>query len=112
MSELLKLIVKTLYDHHASRIEVLDFQSASPLFDYSVIASVSNQRLAHAVLMYVEEEVEKHGYPIRRMEGSQQSRWFLLDCYEVVVHIFVGEERDVYQLEKLWNDLPRIEVNV
>ncbi|MBE6108551.1 MAG: ribosome silencing factor [Erysipelotrichaceae bacterium] len=112
MSDLLNLIVKTLDAHHASKIEVLDFTVTSPLYDYSVIASVSNQRLAHAVLMYVEEEVEKHGYPIRKVEGDDQSRWLLLDCYEVVVHIFVGEERDVYQLEKLWNDLPRIEVNV
>jgi ribosomal silencing factor RsfS len=36
----------------------------------------------------------------------------LLDCFDVVVHIFVSEERDMVCLERLWNDLPRVEVNV
>lgn len=112
MGDLLEIIVRTLDQHHAQEIEVLDFRRISPLYDYSVIASVSNQRLAFSVLMYVEEEVEKHGYTIGRIEGNHQSQWFLLDCYDVVVHIFVGEERDAVQLEKLWNDLPRVEVMV
>ena len=112
MSSLLNLIVKTLDDHHASSIEVLDFTLTSPIHDYSVIASVSNQRLAHAIVMYVEEEVEKHGFSVRQKEGNDQSKWMLIDCYDVVVHVFVGEEREVYQLEKLWNDLPRVEVKV
>ena len=112
MSELLNVIVETLDQHHGYDIEVLDFTGISPLFDYCVIASVSNQRLAHAILMYVEEEVEKHGYAIRSKEGNSLSRWILLDCFDVVVHIFVSEERDTVQLERLWNDLPRVEVNV
>ena len=58
MSELLSVIVDTLDNHHGYDLEVLDFTGVSPLFDYCVIASVSNQRLAHAILMYVEEEVE------------------------------------------------------
>ena len=55
MSELLSVIVDTLDKHHGYDLEVLDFTGVSPLFDYCVIASVSNQRLAHAILMYVEE---------------------------------------------------------
>ena len=112
MSELLNVIVQTLDKHHGYDLEVLDFTGISPLYDYCVIATVSNQRLAHAILMYVEEEVEKHGYRIRSKEGNSLSRWILLDCFDVVVHVFVSEERDAVQLERLWNDLPRVEVRI
>lgn len=108
MSILLEVILNTLEKNHATDIEVLDFSGRHPLFDYSVIATVTNIRLAHALIDYVKDDVEKSGFSVRSVEADDSSRWLLLDCYEVVVHIFVGEEREFYQLEKLWADLPRV----
>ena len=110
MSDLLQLVVKTADQHLAEDITVLDFRGHSSLTDYFVICSASNERLAASIMNYVTDEAEKEGYPVRNVEAEQGSRWVLVDLYDVILHIFVGEERSLYQLEKLWGDLPRIEV--
>ena len=110
--EMLETIVRVMDKHHAERIKVLDFQGISSSYDYFVIASASNSRLAWAMVDYLEEELEAYGYTIRSTEGNNQSRWILIDCYDVVIHLFVNEEREVYQLDKLWGDLPEVKMHV
>ena len=110
MSELLQLVVKAADQRLAEAISVLDFRGQSPFTDYFVIASAKNERMADSIVDHVIEEVEKAGFAVRNVEGGQGSRWLLVDLIEVVLHVFVGEERQVYNLEKLWGDLPRIEV--
>ena len=112
MSELLQLVVKAADPRLAEAISVLDFRGHSPFTDYFVIASAKNERMADSIVDHVIEEAEKAGFAVRNVEGGQGSRWLLVDLYEVVLHVFVGEERQVYNLEKLWGDLPRIEAEL
>ena len=112
MSELLQLVVKAADQRLAEAISVLDFRGHSPFTDYFVIASAKNERMADSIVDHVIEEAEKAGFAVRNVEGGQGSRWLLVDLYEVVRHVFGGEERQVYNLEKLWGDLPRIEVEL
>lgn len=109
MSDLLKNIVKVMDDKQAENIIVLDFRNVNPFCDYFVIGSASNHRMAKSIVDAVEDKVLEDGFKIRAIEGNAESPWQLIDCNEVVVHVFVGEERNVYQLEKLWGDLPRLE---
>lgn len=112
MSELLQLVVKAADQRLSEAISVLDFRGHSPFTDYFVIASAKNERMADSIVDHVIEEAEKAGFAVRNVEGGQGSRWLLVDLYEVVLHVFVGEERQVYNLEKLWGDLPRIEAEL
>ena len=112
MSELLQLVVKAADQRLAEAISVLDFRGHSPFTDYFVIATAKNERMADSIVDHVIEEAEKAGFAVRNVEGGQGSRWLLVDLYEVVLHVFVGEERQVYNLEKLWGDLPRIEAEL
>lgn len=107
MSELLQTIVDTLKSKQADHITVLDFEGKNPITDYFVIADTSNLRLNNAVADYVEEALYKAGFEVRSIEGKD-TRWVLIDCYEVIVHLFVNEERSVYDLESLWGDALRI----
>jgi ribosome-associated protein len=50
-------------------------------------------------------------HPIGR-EGITSARWILLDYDDVVIHVFLEETRDYYELEKLWLDAPRIDVSM
>lgn len=112
MSRTLKCIVEEMKKHHAEDIRILDFRNVSSCYDYFVIATASNPRLAWALSDYIEEKCSELNIPIRSKEGNQESRWILIDCYEVVVHVFLNEERELYQLEKLWGDLPEVRVEI
>lgn len=108
--ELLNCIYQAMEKKLAENIVVIDFQEESSFCDYFVIGTAKNNRMARSIVEGVEEEVLKNGGTIRSIEGDQESPWQLIDCYRVIVHVFVGEERELYRLEKLWADLPRIEV--
>lgn len=75
------------------------------LCDYFVIAGGKNKTQVKAIAENVEEKMEKvHGEIPRRTEGVKEGRWAVLDYADVIVHVFGGEERDFYCLERLWED--------
>ena len=106
----LSIITKALDEKLAEDIIVLDMQLASPIFDYFVICSASNERLMQALRDNVEDKCEEAGYVVKKIEGIKKSKWMLMDYGDVVVHIFDHDERKNYSIEKLWSDMPRINV--
>lgn len=111
-NKLLEIVVKAIDDRLGEEITVLDFRNQHPFYDYFVIATALNHRMARSIIEEVEKRVLENGGRLRALDGGADSDWQLIDCFEIVVHIFVGEERHVYQLERLWGDLPKIEVLV
>jgi len=96
-------------DKQGSRIVILDVRDLIVITDYFVIASGATERQARTIV----EEVEKacrdlSVKPVRR-EGDGEGIWVLLDFVDVVVHVFREEERDFYDLERLWSDAPTVE---
>ncbi len=97
------VIVKALDDKKAIDIEVLEVKEKTVLADYFIIASGTSNTQVKALREDVMFEVEKEFglLPIRR-ENDERNRWNLLDYQDVIVHIFLQEEREFYQIEKLW----------
>ncbi len=54
----------------------------------------------------VEEKLRERKIKKIHLEGDRQGNWILLDFGAVVVHIFTQEQREYYQLERLWADAP------
>lgn len=76
--------------------------------DYFVIASGATDRQVRTIADEVEKVLaERDLKPVRR-EGEREGRWVLLDFVDVVVHVFVDEDRRYYELERLWKDAPRV----
>lgn len=76
--------------------------------DYFVIASGATDRQVRTIADEVQKVLaERDLKPVRR-EGEREGRWLLLDFVDVVVHVFVDEDRRYYELERLWKDAPRI----
>jgi ribosome-associated protein len=96
-------------DKQAVDIVILDVRELIVITDYFVIATASSRRQIRSVVDEIERAVrEEEGKPIRR-EGEPEGGWWLLDYFDVVVHVFGEEERDYYDLERLWRDAPRVE---
>ena len=64
-------------------------------------------RQVHAIAVNIRDKCREYGISVR-IEGNDDSRWILLDIDTIIVHVFLDEERDVYRLERLYSDLPRI----
>ena len=108
--ERLKCIVKAMDDKLATHIVAIDMRDASPIFDTFVLCTASNDRLMQAISQNIQDECEKNGYDIKSIEGLRNSKWLLIDLGDIVCHIFEADERGSYNLEKLWGDMPRINV--
>ena len=92
----------------ATDIVVLDVHEVIVITDFFVICSASTQRQAKTVIEAIEDSIRELGEkPIRR-EGEVDGGWWLLDYFDVVVHVFGEEERAYYDLERLWRDAPRL----
>ena len=74
------------------------------------ISSAPNDRLVKAIVDEVELQVDRAGGPKpRRIEGLQDRLWVLMDYGDVVVHVFQQDQREFYDLERLWADVPRVD---
>jgi ribosome-associated protein len=92
----------------AQGLVILDVRELIVITDYFVICSGSSERQVRTIVEEVERSLrDLDGKPIRR-EGETEGRWVLLDYVDVVVHVFAEEEREYYDLERLWRDAPRV----
>ena len=89
---------------------ILEVGDVLVVADEFVIVSASNDRLVKAIVDDVEQAIDGagHGKPLR-VEGLDDRHWVLIDYGDVVVHVFLDETRQYYELERLWSDVPRVE---
>lgn len=97
-------------DKLATDVVVLHVGPVVGLCEYFVLATGANDRQVKAIVDAVEERVaEEIGERPRSVEGADARRWVLLDYGDVVVHVFLAEEREYYRLERLYSDAAVIE---
>ena len=94
----------------AEDVVVLDLRGVSGYTDFLVIGSGGSDRQLEAIVDSVEKELTAQGHRVIGSEGQRGGRWVLLDFGDVVVHVFHADDRAHYDLEGLWADAPRIEM--
>jgi ribosome-associated protein len=94
----------------ATDIVILDVRPLIGITDYFVICSGRNERQVATIVEEIEEQLGTEGVKAYRREGDRQARWVLLDYLDFVVHVFHTEEREYYELERLWRDADRVDV--
>ncbi len=72
--------------------------------------SGNSERQLQAIVDAVQDKEEEAGVMVRHIEGQKNSKWVLMDFGDVVVNAFLPEEREFYNLEKLWRDAPLVDV--
>jgi ribosome-associated protein len=84
-------------------LDLTDIKTAS--FDYFVIASGNSFTQVDAIANEIIDQLQEHlNLKPYHTEGFKNSEWILLDYYSILVHIFLKEKREHYQLEALWAD--------
>ena len=93
----------------AHDIVILDVGEIMGIVESFVITSAPNSRLVRAIVDEVERELfERTGDKPRAVEGLRDASWVLLDYGDLVVHVFLTETREYYDLERLWADVARV----
>jgi ribosome-associated protein len=95
-------------DKQGERVVVLDVRELIVITDYFVITSGASQRQVRTIVEEIEKALRDLGRKPVRREGVEDWRWVLLDYFDVVIHVFADEEREYYDLERLWRDAPRL----
>lgn len=102
--QLARIAVDALQDKKAEDIRVIDISEVSVVADLFLIAGGNNRSQIQAMCDNVEEKLGKAGCPVRQIEGYDTANWILMDCGDLIVHIFDRENRLLYDLERLWRD--------
>ena len=108
MDAKLQTIVKALDDKKAEDITVLKVGSLTIVADYFVIAAGTSNTHVRALADEVEFKLHEAGFEPRQIEGKATG-WILLDYHDVVVHVFMKDQREFYSLEKLWADAEEVD---
>ena len=88
----------------------LDIKSMNSVTDGVILASAANIRHAQALTDWLMEKLSENRIELLGVEGYRSGTWVLIDCNDIVVHIFQKDYRQFYNLEGLWRDAGRIEV--
>lgn len=108
--ELAERAVRTLDNKKAGDIRLLHTRDVTVLADYFVIATATSTTQLKALADEVEFVLGQMGENALRREGERECGWMLVDFGCVVVHLFLKDKRDFYNLERLWADAPEEDV--
>lgn len=109
--ELAKKIVGLIDAKKGEDIKLLDIHEHTTLGDYFIIATVQNAPQVKAIADEIDEQLGKLGIEARSFEGYNTADWVLLDYGTIIVHLFRGEVREFYSLERLWRDSPEVDIS-
>ncbi|WP_028273803.1 ribosome silencing factor [Atopococcus tabaci] len=109
--KVLEMVVKSADDKRAEDIMAMDMKGISVLADYFVVMHGNNERQIGAIADGILDESEKMGAVVKRVEGKDSANWILIDLGDVIVHVFSQEEREFYNLEKLWSDAENVDLS-
>lgn len=96
----------------AEDIVALDVRKLTIITDFFVICTGKSSIQIRAISDRIEDKLRKSGERKLRVEGRQEATWILMDYGDVVVHVMAAEQREFYRLEDLWNEAPRVELDL
>lgn len=101
-------LAEAALDRNAENVVALAVGALTSFADAFVIATAGSDRQARAVADAVVEKAKDAGQAVLGVEGYEDGRWILIDAGDVIVHVFVREAREHYDLDRLWADAERI----
>ncbi len=97
-------------DKKAEGVIILNIGKLSSIADYLLICSAVSDRQVQAIADSIEEGLKKKKVRPLSTEGIREGHWALIDYGDVIAHIFLEPIREFYNLEGLWPEAPRLEI--
>lgn len=111
--EFKEIVLKAISEKKGFDIKEYDTRSLTPFMDSMIVVSTTNIRQNNAIAQNIKDRLKENGFDgTIRIEGNADSKWLLIDLKEIVVQLFVKGERQVYQLDRLYRDVPVIEYDL
>ncbi|MCZ8511122.1 ribosome silencing factor [Paenibacillus filicis] len=107
--ELMALAVDAAEDKKAMNVIALNLRGISLVADYFIICHGNSETQVQAIATEIRKRAEENGARLRGMEGMDTARWVLVDLGDVVVHVFHRDDREYYNIERLWSDAKVVE---
>lgn len=107
-NELLTILTETLLNKKAQDITYIDIKSMTTIADGFLIATGRSVIQTKALCDEIEEVCKKKDIPLTAIEGYNSARWIVIDLNYILVHIFHHEDRDFYNIERLWSNTDNV----
>lgn len=91
-------------------LKIFDMRKTSSLCDYSIIATAQNVTQARSMIDEVSNNLKNQGANVLSYEGYESADWILLDTGDIMIHVFHGPSRDVYDLDTVYLKNPQIKI--
>lgn len=108
--DICSVVVNACNDSKAKELVVLKTAAISDIFSYQIIASANSDRQVQGIANRIAESLEEEGHGRAIIEGLEAGQWVVIDCGDVVAHVFYGPMREHYNLEGLWTKAPRLKL--
>ena len=110
--EILNVIAQTIYDKKGVNILALDVREISSLTDFFIIAEGNVDKHIQAISGAIVQNLKDIGVRPAHVEGQQSGDWIVLDYWCIVIHLFIPGLREIYQLERMWEDSTIVDLNI
>ena len=100
-------ISKLMVEKKAIDVIIIDVHKITTLTDFFVICTSESDPQTRAITNHIDKHMKDNGMKAWHIEGYANLEWVLLDYIDTIVHVFKTQERDYYNIEKLWDDAPK-----
>ena len=104
------LCVNASLQRKAKDLIIINVKEFSSIADYFIICSGTSDRQVQAIAASIHENLKEYGILPLGIEGERIGKWVLMDYEDVIIHIFYEPIREFYDIERLWSDVPCMEV--
>ena len=106
-NNLIKTVIETIKEKKCRNLVKLDVGEVTDLTESFILCTSNSDIQSRAVVDAISEELKKKNKYAHSIEGYEMAKWILMDYVDFVIHVFQGEQRSYYNLERLWGDVKR-----
>ncbi len=110
LNKIIEIAVNALNDKKAMNISAMEVGELTVIAEYFILATATSNTHVRALADIVEEKLKKEGFMPDHIEGKSTG-WILLDYSGVVIHVFTRDTREYYNLDRMWDDGIKVELD-